>query len=85
MRTAATERAITEYIGPRHVGGRYSSGYWGDEYTVLAIDREPADGSLWSITEATDEEMRRNASRTHCTAWDPRKDRVISQPAGVTS
>lgn len=79
-RDAATERLIDECIGPQVVGGRYFSYYWGDEYTLLAIDRNPPNGQLWSITEATDAERAAGVSRTHCTAWD-RRDRVIRQPS----
>lgn len=74
---------IAEAIGPRLVGGRYYYHYWGDECTVVAVDRAPETlHSLWTITEQTDEEARNGTRRTHFTAWDPR-DRVISQPEYV--
>jgi hypothetical protein len=82
IRDADTERFINACIGPRIVAGRYFDHYWGDEYTVLAIDRNPPNHMLWSITEATDTELAAGTSRTHCTAWDER-DRVISQPQKV--
>jgi len=84
------EQWLDECIGPRQVGGRYLVG--DEEVTVLAIDRTEGrrpDGRTamsywmpWSITEATDEERARGASRTHCTAWRPdsRQYRVIRQP-----
>lgn len=55
-------------IDPRKVGGRYFSGYWRDEYTVLEL--RPA-GWLrvrWSDGHET----------VHATAWDPKRDRVPS-------
>lgn len=71
---------IAECIGPRMVGGRYFCHYWGEPYTVLAIDRDPGPvGSIWTITECTDTEARTGSSRTHHTPWDTR-DRVIQQP-----
>lgn len=85
MRAADTERYVDECIGPRVVGGRYDYGYWGETCTVLAIDRNPAGWELWTITEANEDELRRNTSRTHCTPWDPSKDRVVSQPEAVPS
>lgn len=77
-----TVRYISECIGPRVVGTRYRSS-WGDDVTVLAVDRDPAGWELWTVTEATDEELRANRSRTHCTDWDYDRDRVITQPQGA--
>jgi hypothetical protein len=74
-----TEQHITECIGPRVVGTRWRSHYWGVEVTVLAVDRDPPGWELWTVTEATDEELARNASRTHCTRWDYDRDQVITQ------
>ena len=81
-RDADTEYWIDECIGPRKAGTRYRSHSWGDEITVLAVDRDAPGWQVWTVTEATDEELARGRSRTHCTAWDDR-DQVISQPAGV--
>jgi hypothetical protein len=82
-RDPETEQYITRCIGPREVGTRYRSSFF-DDVTVLAVDRDTGDWMLWSVTEATDEELARGASRTHCTAWDYDRDHVISQPQGVT-
>lgn len=76
-RDAETEQYISECIGPRIVGTRWKSYYFGDEVTVLAVHNPDSRGA-WSITEATDEELARNRLRTHCTPWDHR-DRVITQ------
>lgn len=59
---------------PRVVGGRYHCAYWGIDYTVDAISFGP-DGFLKSIT-VTD----KDGSRTHCTAWDHRRDRILFDP-----
>lgn len=59
-------------VDPRVVGGQYRCGYWGTEYTVLAIE---FDGRGWlkSITVHDDD----GVIRTHCTMWDAKHDRVI--------
>ena len=55
--------------GPQLAGGRYWCGYWREEYTVTAID-----GDWLTVQWAGGHSTR------HCTAWDPDRDRVISQP-----
>ncbi|MEU7855222.1 hypothetical protein [Nonomuraea sp. NPDC049141] len=75
--TASTpeyERWVDEQIGPRQVGGRYDHGYEDSTYDVLAIERGPRDTwPIWRI------QVRDQAGeRWHCTAWDPRWDRVVS-------
>lgn len=62
-------------IGPRQVGGRYRSGYYGMRYEVLAVHRNvPVWG--WAMT------VRWADGRTtsHSTAWRNGQDEVISQP-----
>lgn len=54
---------------PRRAGGRYLSGYWRREYTVL--DRR----DTWFRVRWDD-----GHETTHCTGWDPRRDRVLFQP-----
>lgn len=71
-----------EALGPRRTGGRYYSGYWAEEYTVLAVGADDFGG--WSVTVATDDELKAGTSRTHCTAWDDDRDRVIRQPRITT-
>lgn len=71
-------RWIATAIGPRRVGGRYSNGYWDSAYTVLAIDAGPrASWPDWEITVQYDD---LETPTTHCTAWDPRRDRVLAEP-----
>ncbi|MFC4066751.1 hypothetical protein [Actinoplanes subglobosus] len=83
--TAADAAAfLDKCIGPRQVGGRYYSGYWGEEYTVTAIDRDLVNAT-WSITEATDAEAAAGRSRTHHTPWEYDRDRVVAQPATATN
>jgi hypothetical protein len=81
---ATTRDDVQQYIdrclGPRRIGGRYYRHQMHEEVTVLAIDRNPDGWMTWSITEATDQEHEAGTSRTHCTAWDDTKDRVITQP-----
>ncbi len=72
--SADTLAYIDECIGPRRVGGRYRSYYWDTEYEVLAIDRDPADTPLWSITVKFAD---RSGPTQHCTPWDSR-DRVVT-------
>ena len=64
-------------LGPRRVGGVYRDGYWGTTYTVLAIEPSTGDWRGWEIT------IRRQDGTVarHSTAWDPRRDRIIQQPA----
>ena len=78
---------------PRTVGGHYLSGYWRQEYTVTAT--EIRDGTLWltcqwhpwtpaSHPQASNQwsDPRDAHITTHCTAWDARRDVIISTPAG---
>ncbi|GAA2417950.1 hypothetical protein ACFPFX_04740 [Streptomyces mauvecolor] len=66
-------------VGPREVGKVYLCGYWGETYTVLGIQygTEAARAAIgwdsgWSITVVGDDEI----VRTHCTSWDPRRDKA---------
>ncbi|MCC9708216.1 hypothetical protein E4N62_24925 [Streptomyces sp. MNU76] len=67
---------IARQIGPQQVGGRYYSAYWGKAYEVLAIDDQTDSWGPWEITVRWDD----GREHTHCTAWDPERDRVIAQP-----
>lgn len=74
---------VAECIGPRQVGGRYDSGYVTGgadtgQYTVLAIDPGPRDG--WPVWQITVQRDGHRFPQTHCTAWDPRREKVIAQP-----
>ncbi len=72
------EEWVAANIGPRKVGGRYRSGYDGGEYTVTAIDPGPREGwPVWQITVLHDGS---DYPVSHCTAWDPQRDQVLSEP-----
>ena len=70
--------SIDDEIGPRVVGGRYWNGYWAKEYEVVAVHRGddvPMMGgwrSPWAVTVRD-----ADGQRTHSTAWDPARDRVL--------
>lgn len=82
----------TSVIGPRLVGGVYSSGYWGDRYEVTEIvcgyryvtrkywgHAEPVtelEGAGTYITSRWSD----GTSSSHCTSWDSDRDTVHSQP-----
>lgn len=66
-------------IGPRKVGGRYHCAQWGRDYTVLQIEENRPTWPLWRITIRWDD-TREVVS--HCTAWDPDRDRVITGKDG---
>ncbi|GAA1234063.1 hypothetical protein GCM10009665_25410 [Kitasatospora nipponensis] len=73
---AAYRRYVVRQLGPQQVGGIYRCGYWNDVYEVLAIRTE----SPWQISVRTLGETR---IRTHCTAWDERRDRVLAEPGAA--
>jgi len=59
-------------IGPRRVGGRYFSGYWREEYTVLAIQWDmPVWG--WQMTVHWAD----GHVTSHSTWWEAGRDRVV--------
>ncbi|MFJ8957307.1 hypothetical protein ACIRO1_45180 [Streptomyces sp. NPDC102381] len=65
-------------VGPRRIGGRYDYGDPGSEYEVLAIDRGPRPLGTWPSWQIT-VRGRDGQVREHCTGWDPRKDRIVTQ------
>ncbi|MER5728930.1 hypothetical protein ABT084_11425 [Streptomyces sp. NPDC002138] len=68
---------INIQVGPRRTGGHYDHGTADTAYEVLAIDRGPrTDWSTWQITARYTD----GRTLTHTTAWDPRKDRIITHP-----
>lgn len=72
------EAWVDECLGPRQVGGRYHCGYWAQDYTVVAIERGPREGwPVWQITVRDDGD---GQTRSHCTAWEPKCDRVLAEP-----
>lgn len=84
QRGEASGRAFARYLravlGPREVGGRYRSGYFNEEYTVLKIKIDYIQ-EKWSITVATDDELRRGKRREHMTPWDHSRDRIVRNAA----
>jgi hypothetical protein len=61
---------------PRVVGGTYRCGYWGQDYIVLAItDYADWRGRSWRVRWAD------GHVTEHSTAWDARRDRVLSTGA----
>jgi hypothetical protein len=80
MTTTKRARALAAMIardnGPQLPGGTYLCGYWGQEYTVLAMATTIDGGTcLYHVRWADGREGR------HCTPWDARADRVVCQPA----
>lgn len=61
-------------IGPHKVGGRYYNGYWGQEYEVLSLETDTGDWRGWEITVRWED----GRTTSHCTAWEPKRDRVLS-------
>lgn len=58
---------------PRKPNEKYHDGYWHTDYTVLSIKER--NGARW-FTVRTDQ----GVIRSHCTAWDPERDRKVGQP-----
>lgn len=69
---------------PRRPGGVYYCGYWRIRYRVDAIspDGEITETTLDPILSGGKPIPGQEAGRTvrHRTAWDPRRDKVVSQP-----
>jgi hypothetical protein len=61
---------------PRVVGGTYSSGYWNEQYQVLAVEPDHCytGATCWTVRWAD------GRTTHHSTAWDWRRDRVIDAP-----
>ncbi len=75
---------------PRKVGGVYRDGYWGDMYEVLGFVehddwRSRSIRVRWDVQCGLHPEgcalTREGRMGEHSTAWEPRWDRVISEPA----
>jgi hypothetical protein len=67
--------AFARQIGPRKVGGRYYNGYSDEEYTVLELETNRTTWPLWQITVRWKDTGR---VTSHCTDWDPDKDKVMT-------
>lgn len=66
-------------IGPRKIGGRYYSHVSDEEYEVVGIEtKQPPPGWVWQITVQWLTGPRKGQTVSHCTRWDPKKDRVLS-------
>lgn len=62
-----------EMADPRVVGGRYLSGYWGQEYVVTGIERhDDWRGVSFTVVWAD------GSTTTHGTPWDVRRDKVLA-------
>jgi len=63
----------------RKVGGRYYSHFAGEAYEVIDIETEnPPPGWVWRITVRWLTGPRAEATASHCTSWNPKKDRALS-------
>jgi len=70
-------------VGPdrRVEGGDDRSGYWQKDYTVLEVGRDARGvAATWTVVYAGE-----TGRITHSTAWDWRRDRVVSTPEPWTS
>ncbi|MDD9383126.1 hypothetical protein M8Z33_42070 [Streptomyces sp. ZAF1911] len=65
-------------IGPRRVGGHYDHGSEDTAYEVITIEHGPRD--TWPSWQITVRYAMDGRTVTHCTGWDPSRDRVITQP-----
>jgi len=75
--TTQQKQQIQKYLGPQQVGGHYHCGYWNKSYTIEHIgisDESRIPWSDWSMTVRWDDD---GHTGTHCTAWDPKRDRVL--------
>ncbi len=73
---------IEECIGPRQVGTLWRDDA-GNTIRVLAVDRAPRSGRLWEIVEVDEVGQQVGFVRPHETAWNPDRNRVLSQPGGA--
>ncbi|MFC5744853.1 hypothetical protein [Actinomadura rugatobispora] len=69
---------FADEIGPRRVSGRYYSHVSGNEYEVLDIQTERSFWPPWQITVRLLTGDRVGDVVSHCTAWDAKRDRVLS-------
>jgi predicted DNA-binding transcriptional regulator YafY len=69
-------------LGPRRPGGKYRSGYTGKTYEVVEVnfDERYEDGSPYILVRDED-----GSEREHSTAWDPKRDKIISEPEADAS
>lgn len=73
------EEFVGLQVGPRAVGGRYDHGDDDSAYEVLAIDRGPR--TQWPSWQITVRYQHDGRETTHCTGWDPARDRTVAQPS----
>lgn len=59
---------------PRVPGGQYLSGYWHQQYEVIAMWSSLRWRQVWMTVRWSD-----GHTTTHCTAWD-RSDKVLREP-----
>lgn len=60
---------------PRLPGGIYWSGYWCEDYEVLAIWSSLRNRQVWMETL-----WRGQVTTVHCTPWDGRRDKILAAP-----
>lgn len=66
---------------PRKVGGVYWSGYWAEQYTVLAIQPSHCyDGTTCFTVKWAERGGTNTGTSHHSTAWNFGRDRIISEP-----
>jgi hypothetical protein len=79
-RLRARSEANARAIGPQVPGGTYPCAYWQQRYEVLAI-ASPVDGAGFPVfTVRWLDGPDSGCTVSHCTAWDARRDRVVSVP-----
>lgn len=72
------EEWISLQIGPRRPGGHYWNGSSGAAYDVLSV--EPGPRPSWPSWQMTVRWEQDGTTTVHSTGWDPRRDRVLTQP-----
>lgn len=74
--TRQQEQVLRNQIGPQVVGGTYHCGYWGESYRVDTINIGETSGmARFGVTWLKD-----GRTTSHLTAWNPKRDRVLTQP-----
>ena len=79
QRRKTEAKIIAKEVGPRKVGGVYWSVY-GGRYEVVKIETGSDGIHYWNCWRITVRCLDDGEIRTHCTAWDAKRDRIISQP-----
>lgn len=75
---AASLKTGIHTFDPRKVGGVYYNAYWRHWYVVTDIVLPTLPGSIQITEYAPDSDSRQ---RTHMTAWDKDRDRILVDPS----